>query len=113
VEALLTRPVEVASAASSRDRTSAGKCGQINDGRSIPPQRFRKALIGTYKLLILDHYLPRRFFPNDLLQACTSSPYIVAENRFGLSGFAAEQAIAKVLGGQDAERRRAADPLVI
>jgi hypothetical protein len=69
-----------ASAASGRHLTSAGKCGQINDGWSIPPWRFERVLIGTYKLLILGHYLPQRFFLNDLLQACTPTPYIMAES---------------------------------
>jgi hypothetical protein len=70
-------------------------------------------LIGTYKLLILGHYLPQRFFVNDLLQACTPTPYIMAESSSDLQVRKAEPAFANVVDGQASERRRAAEPFVI
>jgi hypothetical protein len=69
-------------------------------------------LIGTYKLLILGHYLPQRFFVNDLLQACTPTPYIMAESSSDLQVSQGGTCISNV-DEQASERRRAAEPFVI
>jgi hypothetical protein len=45
-------------------------------------------LIGTYKLLILEHYLPMIAFRSSLLQACITRPPSSSETKEDRPGFA-------------------------
>jgi len=55
--------------------------------------------------------LPQRFFANDLLQACTPTAYILAEQGFELRGFARRNRLVRRLFWRDSFRRcRARSP---